>query len=43
MSVRELKAVMVAQELSHEGMLEKSEYIDAIIAASVHVSPPTHV
>ena len=39
MSVRELKAVMVAQELSHEGMLEKSEYVDAIMAAS----GPSHV
>ena len=33
MSVKELKAVMLAQSLSHEGLLEKSEYVDAIVAA----------
>merc|ERR1719453_2151420 len=30
LSVRELKAIMTAQGLSTEGLLEKSEYVDAI-------------
>jgi len=33
MSIRELKAVMVAQGLSPEGLLEKSEFVDAICAS----------
>ena len=34
MSVKELKAVMTAQGLSPEGLLEKSEFVEAIMKAS---------
>jgi len=30
MSVKELKAIMASQGLSPEGLLEKSEFVDAI-------------
>ena len=34
LSVRELKAVMLAQGLSPDGLLEKSEFVEAILAAT---------
>ena len=40
MSVRDLKAIMVAQGLSVDGLLEKSEFIDAICN---HAVPETDV
>jgi hypothetical protein len=42
MSVRELRAVMVAQGLSPEGLLEKSEFVDAIMA-TMAASEPSRV
>ena len=41
MSIKELRAVLVANGISSEGMLEKSEYVDAIMAAYEAQSDPS--
>jgi hypothetical protein len=40
MSMKELKAVMAAQDLSTAGLLEKSEYVDAIMAGAAGAAGP---
>ena len=39
MSIKELRAIMQAQGLSTDGLLEKTEFVDAICAYAV--APPS--